>query len=130
MKTCIINNLIKTKRERLKSALYIKLKKFSQYAQDVFSKKPFQENSFETLKQKLCLSTEKTKFSSGFFKYVEKFLAEAGTQTRHHLVPPKSINVCTKEWYIHGELCGPKRKKTSHCNSRAFFLRKQRLKTI
>ena len=53
----------------------------------------------------------------------KKFLAKGGTRTRDHWVPPKSITVCTKKWYIQGEVCSLT-KETSHCNSRELFLRK------
>ena len=60
------------------------------------------------LKFSKSLSAKKIKGGpfSRFCDCTRKFLAEAGTQTRDRWVPPKVIQVCTKNWYIQGELCG------------------------
>ena len=67
--------------------------------------------------------------SSGFVGYVKKVKNERGTLcSKFALVElglSELISFC-KKWYIRDELCGltkKKRKKTSHCNSRAFFLK-------
>ena len=67
--------------------------------------------------------------SSGFVGYVKKVKNEKGTLcSKFALVElglSELISFC-KKWYIRDELCGltkKKRKKTSHCNSRAFFLK-------
>ena len=67
--------------------------------------------------------------SSGFVGYVKKVKNERGTLcSKFALVElglSELISFC-KKWYIRDELCGltkKKEKKTSHCNSRAFFLK-------
>ena len=61
-----------------------------------------------------------------FRKCSKKSLAKARTRTRDHWVHRKPSKVCAKKRYIHDEVCGlaKKRKKTSHCNSRAIFTKK------
>ena len=64
--------------------------------------------------------------SSGFVGYVKKVKNERGTFcSKFALVElglSELISFC-KKWYIRDELCGLTKKKTSHCNSRAFFLK-------
>ena len=66
--------------------------------------------------------------SSGFVGYVKKVKNERGTLcSKFALVELglSGLSFC-KKWYIRDELCGltkKKEKKTSHCYSRAFFLK-------
>ena len=68
-----------------------------------------------------------TKMPDSYTTDRKKFLAEAGTRTRNHWVPPKLIKVCTKKWYIQGELCGLT-KKIATVIFGHFSLEKHRLK--
>ena len=94
-------------------------------------------DSFETLKifeKKLAQCRKKIEIenpleSSGFVGYVKKVKNERGTLcSKFALVKlglSEIISFC-KKWYIRDELCGltkKNEKKTSHCNSRAFFLK-------
>ena len=90
----------KTIRERLNSALYLRLEKFSKYAQEVFIKNT--ENNFKAFRG--CSSSLQNR---------KKLLVEAGTRTCDRWVSPKSIKLCTKKWYIQSELCGLTRKKNN-----------------
>ena len=101
-------------------------------------------DSFETLKifeKKFahCRKSERVDplESSGFVGYVTKVKNERGALCSQfalvELGLSELISFC-KKWYIRDELCGltkKKEKKTSHCNSRAFFLKRKmrRLKT-
>ena len=94
-------------------------------------------DSFETLKifeKKFAQCRKKIERgdpleSSGFVGYVKKVETKGGTLcSKFALVElglSELISFC-KKWYIRDELCGltkKKQKKTSHCNSRAFFLK-------
>ena len=69
----------------------------------------------ETLKQFRKNSQSRNTSKGGpfslvqFCKNTKKLLAETGTQTRDLWVTSKPINLCTRKWYIQGELCGEKK---------------------
>ena len=65
-----------------------------------------------------------------FRKCSKKCLAKARTRTRDRWVHREPSKVCTKKWYIHHEVCGLTKKKTSHCNSRALFTKKAPTKNV
>ena len=94
-------------------------------------------DSFETLKifRKKVAQCQKNRngdplVSSGFVGYVKRLKMKGGTLcTKFALAGlglSELISFC-KKWYIRDEVCGltkKKRKKTSHCKSRALFIRK------
>ena len=93
-------------------------------------------DSFETLKnfRKKWHSSEKIEMgdplvSSGFVGYVKKVKNERGILCTKFALAGLGlscpISFC-KKWYIRDEVCGltEKKKKTSHCKSRALFPRK------
>ena len=108
--------------ERLKSALYLRLKKRKVFkivkgALD-FLKIQFVAKYQKTEGGLFQGNFEKKSHSAGknskrgpfslvrFRKCSKKFLANAGTRTRDRWVPRKPIKVCTKKWYMQGAVCG------------------------
>ena len=64
--------------------------------------------------------------SSGFVGYVKKVKKKGGTLCSKFVLVEHGLSeliIFCKKWYIRDELCGLTKKKTSHCNSRAFFLK-------
>ena len=56
-----------------------------------------------------------------FRKGTKKFLATVGTWTPDRCIPPKPIKTCDKKLWVRYLVWQKKRKKPSHCNSRAHF---------
>ena len=119
-----------TRRERLKSALYLRLKKrkvfkpvkggpFGLFKNPVCCKIPnkLKVGPFEGKKIEKSRTVPKKIENRGSFSLVrfrkcsKKFLAKARSQTRDRWVHRKPSKLCTKKWYIHDEVCGLTKKK-------------------
>ena len=127
----------KSKAQRLNKRKVFKIEKRGTIR--VFWKSILLQNIKKNLKEALLgpnkssenVAQSRKKWKGGPFslarisKCSKKFLAKARTRIRDRWVSSrKPIEICTKKWNIHDEACGltKKRKKTSHCNSRALFI--------